>query len=205
MEIIWPTYSVGPEWKTIQGRKIPPPKIDENEFYLTHKEFKVTGKNFICMAKQTTRGNFGLNNDVRIRNIKSSGETERKKIKDKKYNDTEPIQSTEAVPGVTKYRTDSQESNEEMKFLHTLPAINTHEEESYEMFKTSKKNITLNLKNKFNVKNNNRRWVKAQAPDFRKIISREQLEKIYGDKRTIIPFSIPSFNQTWESTLFFYL
>ncbi len=40
------------------------------------------------------------------------------------------------------------------------------------------------------------KWVKIQAPDFRKIISRDQLEKIYGDKRTVIPFSIPNFSST---------
>jgi hypothetical protein len=44
-----------------------------------------------------------------------------------------------------------------------------------------------------------KKWVKIQAPDFKKIISRDQLEKIYGDKRTIIPFSFPNFKWTRPS------
>jgi hypothetical protein len=42
----------------------------------------------------------------------------------------------------------------------------------------------------------NKKWIKIQAPDFKKTMSREQLEKVYGDKRTIIPFSFPNFKWT---------
>jgi hypothetical protein len=45
----------------------------------------------------------------------------------------------------------------------------------------------------------NSKWVKVQAPDFKKIISREHLEKVHGDKRNIIPFSFPNFKWTRPS------
>ena len=48
------------------------------------------------------------------------------------------------------------------------------------------------------------KWIRTQAPDFKKIISREHLERIYGDKRTIIPFSIPNFKITKPSNFLFY-
>jgi hypothetical protein len=41
-----------------------------------------------------------------------------------------------------------------------------------------------------------KKWKKIQAPDFRKTMSREQLDKVYGDKRTVIPFSFPNFKWT---------
>jgi hypothetical protein len=42
----------------------------------------------------------------------------------------------------------------------------------------------------------NKKWIRTQAPDFKKTMSRDQLDKIFGDKRTIIPFSFPNFKMT---------
>jgi len=48
-----------------------------------------------------------------------------------------------------------------------------------------------------------RRWNKIQAPDFKKIISRETREKVYDDKKRVMPFSIPPYQKTRPSQIFF--
>lgn len=43
------------------------------------------------------------------------------------------------------------------------------------------------------------KYRKIQAPDFEKTISREHLDRIQGDKKTVIPFTIPKHEGTWAS------
>lgn len=45
----------------------------------------------------------------------------------------------------------------------------------------------------------NRRWNKINGPDFRKTISRETRDKLYDDKKRVMPFSIPPFEKTRPS------
>ena len=47
----------------------------------------------------------------------------------------------------------------------------------------------------------NRRWNKIQAPDFKKVISRETRDKMYDDKKRVTPFSIPPYHKTRPSIL----
>ena len=50
-----------------------------------------------------------------------------------------------------------------------------------------------------------RRWIKIQAPDFKKVISREMRERIYDDKKRVMPFSIPPYEKTRPSKIKIYL
>lgn len=49
----------------------------------------------------------------------------------------------------------------------------------------------------------NRRWNKIQAPDFKKVISRETRDKMYDDKKRVMPFSIPPYQKTRPSKIIF--
>jgi len=47
--------------------------------------------------------------------------------------------------------------------------------------------------------NSTKRWIKIQAPDFKKIISRENREKAFNDKKRIVPFTITPYEKTRPS------
>lgn len=38
-----------------------------------------------------------------------------------------------------------------------------------------------------------------KAPDFKKLLSRDYLERLHEDKRTVIPFSLPNYKYTQPS------
>lgn len=61
----------------------------------------------------------------------------------------------------------------------------------------------LESKTKLNFSKAKKLYKRTNAPDFDKVISREQLENIYGDKRTVIPFTVPKFGAIWASKKFF--
>lgn len=54
--------------------------------------------------------------------------------------------------------------------------------------------VNLNRKDK-----KNKKYFRIQAPDFKKSMSRERLDKIHGDKKGVIPFSMPNYTLIRES------
>ncbi len=46
---------------------------------------------------------------------------------------------------------------------------------------------------------NSRKWFNNPAPDFKKVISRETRDRMYDDKKRVIPFSIPPYQKTRPS------
>jgi hypothetical protein len=44
-----------------------------------------------------------------------------------------------------------------------------------------------------------KKYTRIQAPDFKKSMTREKLDQVYGDKRGVIPFSMPKYNLIQES------
>ena len=48
-----------------------------------------------------------------------------------------------------------------------------------------------------------KRYHNPHAIDFGKTISRERLNTVFGDKKGIIAFSVPNYNYTRPSTIFF--
>ena len=41
---------------------------------------------------------------------------------------------------------------------------------------------------------------RLRGPDFKKLLSRDYLDRLHEDKRTVIPFSKPNYNYTTNST-----
>jgi hypothetical protein len=158
-EYLWKRTLTGPTWDKapLKGQKrrvyrkrdgqdktyeIIEPESEDFKFYLSHTDMKPEGKNFVDLARQTRRTEFGHKGLRRA------------------------IHSAENI----------------------TRNINTAETRKSENSVTRKLNMTS--------ASAATKWVKIQAPDFKKTMSREQLEKIYGDKRTIIPFSFPNFKWT---------
>lgn len=181
-EYIWKKTLTGPKWiQSIPKNSSIIPKEDiDVKFYLSHTELKVDGKNFVDLARQTQRGDFIENTDIRIRSIKSSN----------------PNRTNGFLPKTKMRETSFGEGHQKTHSVHSASSEENSKENFYskKSHKSVKSKMNINMNNMTNSGVN--RWVKIQAPDFKKIISREQLDKIYGDKRTIIPFSIPNFKST---------
>jgi hypothetical protein len=188
MEFIWRRTLTGPKWD--ESKKKTHSKIKKQEmdppFYKYHEDFKIDGKNFVDFGRQTQRASFSGHKDVRLLNVKSPMDTRTS------------FKTSTASP---KGRTTNTFYNNESK--NSALNINTgSSDDEYPQTKNIS-NIQPKKINKWKMNNthlgNTNKWVKIQAPDFKKIISRDQLEKIYGDKRTVIPFSFPNFKWTTPS------
>lgn len=187
-EYIWKRVITGPQWnQSVRKNHSVQPKVeDEPKFYLSHSEWRVDGKNFIDMARQTKRASFIASSNRKARNSNSASPSRSNLEKD-------PSKSASVFYQNTFYN----QSNTN----NILQMNNTQSSADEAAKKGNKKGSTKSLSNLMytNATNNGgggRKWVKVQAPDFKKVISRDQLDKIYGDKRTIIPFSIPNFKWT---------
>jgi hypothetical protein len=221
-ECIWKRVLGGTVWSKSKNRvtSFLSPKADDNGFYLKHNDFGTTGKNFVSMAKQTKRGSFVGNNNIRLANVKSPSDL---KI-GKPVNSKSPSQTGDSfflnsnsqsneINNNNKYNMSKATQFAELdKIQMTHSSVDDFEDTRSILnnpHKIIKSSTTKNLKKTFpNFMNNtagpgtkSAKWVKVQAPDFKKVISREQLEKVYGDKRTIIPFTIPKYTQTRARTI----
>lgn len=171
-EYIWKKTTYSQNWDTSIRKhfsKVPKEEV-EPKFYISHTNFKVDGKNFIDLGRQTFRGPFSTTNDVRIRNVRSA----------------DPAQEIEKV---------NNESNDSKFYESEFNLLTTKQ-------KLTNSNSNLS-KEKFVDDAKNQKW-KIKAPDFRKTISRAQIEKMNDDKRTVIPFSLPNFKQTTASNYIIY-
>ena len=152
-------------------------------FYNSHTEFKVEGKNFVDLARQTRRASFGSTGGIKVKNYKS-------------IDSKSEFQSTNTNYNTGKYKTSySFYARDKSSPSNNLNTYSSGDESGSFDSLSKKKTKGPFSKTFMNTTSNGNRWVKLQAPDFKKIISREQLDKIYGDKRTIIPFSFP--NSKW--------
>jgi len=84
--------------------------------------------------------------------------------------------------------------------------INNNESKSKAIFSIVDNNNNSSRKFIRNIKSANphssRKYIKNPAPDFRKTISRETREKMYDDKKRVMPFSIPPYEKTRPSKIF---
>lgn len=162
----------GPTWdianKKSESRK--KKEEDNSKFYLSHTDFKVDGKNFIDLGRQTHRASFTSSNNIRLRSIKSSN----------------PVKRTESP---LNYKASFYSDDEQFQ-LQDARETNT-------VFGDSNKKGSAVLLNQ--TQSNNKKWIRSQAPDFRKTISREQKEKIFADRRTVIPFTVPNYKLAHSS------
>jgi hypothetical protein len=188
-EFVWKRTITGPNWDRTIGKNQSRIQKEERDlpFYNSHTEFKVEGKNFVDLARQTRRASFGATGGI---NIKSS-----------KSNDSRSeFQSTNTNYNTGKYKTSySFYARDKSSPSNNLNTYSSGDESGSLDNPNKKKTKGPFSKTFMNTTSSGNRWVKLQAPDFKKIISRDQLEKIYGDKRTIIPFSFPNFKWTRPS------
>lgn len=168
-DYVWKRCLTGPTWdKSIRRNFSAKPKDETTpEFYLSHTELKIQGKNMIEYARMTTRDTYRtLSPDSASRN--------NSKEKD--------LQETENLPTV------SSTGNALTETKDTTRKVVSATAESEEAEKVGVKAETKKKK-----------YQRIHAPDFRKTISRDQLDKLNGDKRTVIPFTLPNFKWTRES------
>jgi hypothetical protein len=186
-EFIWKRVITGPEWEKSNRKNyscVPREEIDA-KFYSSHKDFRIDGRNFIDFGRQTKRASFIKEETLGKSSVNSSNDDSvtlrRTSPNFMNKKNTLRGMNPEALTNSSNENNDGYISNDKKK------------KES----KMSNSNTFKNL-NKFNSNPNitTNRWIKLQAPDFKKTISREQLERIYEDKRTIIPFAIPNFTST---------
>jgi hypothetical protein len=189
MEFIWRRTLTGPKWD--ESKKKNHSRILKHEmdpkFYKYHQDFKIDGKNFVDFARQTQRASFSGHKDSRLLNVKSPKDTR-----------TSFKTSTASPKGRTMNTFYNNENSKNSAYN-----MNTASSDDEYLQAKNISNVKPKKINKWKMNNshggNNNKWVKIQAPDFKKIISRDQLEKIYGDKKTIIPFSFPNFKWTTPS------
>ena len=213
---IWKRTIVPPIWdKTIRKNFSAQPKdTTEPKFYLSHSEWKVCGKNFVDLARQTRRASFTSNTNIRIAALKSAHSEERtlspkKSTNNDFFNNTKGTHMNETNRNSQKrlsinnaaeyFKTGTSDENTKDS-IDNLYAESKGFNQARKTIKSKKGKLLMNN----TIANPSNRWVKIQAPDFKKIISREQMERIHGDKKTVIPFSLPNFNQTTASITFIY-
>lgn len=66
----------------------------------------------------------------------------------------------------------------------------------------SNENIQDEEKSESKIDKKLRKYTRIQAPDFKKSMTREKLDKIYGDKKGVIPFSMPNYDFVQESNIY---
>lgn len=197
-EYVWKkTVYPGPLWgqSIRKNHSILPKEEVDAKFYQSHTDFQIKGKNFVDLARQTRRASFTGAKNLRGKLVKSSHSPIREShsISFNKGKTSSDFYSTKSKFPVSK--------KESVSNFHIMTG-SSEQSENYFGFK-KRRSGSSDYRENTNFNNSNptgtNRWIKIQAPDFKKIISREQLEKIYGDKRTIIPFSFPNFKWTRPS------
>jgi hypothetical protein len=196
-EFVWKKTITGPKWEQSIKRNYSKIQREERDlpFYNSHTEFKVEGRNFVDLARQTRRASFG-GSSAKPRKQRSNDSRSEFQCTNTNYN---------TVKNRTSYSFYARDKNSAYDGKSVNMNTYSSGDESGSNYESSNKRRTRGPFSKTlmnNTSSNPNRWVKLQAPDFKKIISREQLDKIYGDKRTIIPFSFPNFKWTRPSNLF---
>lgn len=195
-EYIWKRVLTGPEWTKVTGRKDYIKPVTEGDYFMTQTDFKVTGKTFINFAKQTHRKGFS-----KIYNSSTCNKT----VSSDKRLATEPhLISQEMDTSIINIHIDYPDNDIS---IHQIPNKTVHSSDNHDLgtAKTTKnKNSLLKSYPSLFSNTTTSKWRQNNAPDFKKVISREQLNKIYGDKRSVIPFSMPDDKSTRESNLLIY-
>lgn len=182
-EYIWKRTKTGPCWdQSIKKNFSIKPNVEvDPKFYLSHSDFKIDGRNFIDLSRQTNRRY--ITGEV-MRNAKSVNIAKRKNI------------TTSANNPPT---SENNFNEENARYTGIINITDSSREKS---INTNRKVKTTKSLNKTYRQVSPKSRAKIHAPDFKKIISREYIEKAHGNKKTIIPFSFPNFKWTTSSKIF---
>ena len=215
---IWKRAKEIPGWETTVGKNksIKKKEIIPPKFYKDH-EFDVQGKNFVDLSRQLKRKpfikvdkendkslNFSTSNkniyNVDRKGLKTANGLGRSKYSRTRLNINETDENSNKYNGYTGTENQFNEDNggSKKEFSSTQRSFS-----SFPKFKKSKGFKSTNLRNSRSANPlNPRRWVNNPAPDFKKVISRETRERMYDDKKRVMPFSIPPYEKTRPSKLF---
>ena len=228
-EYIRPRLISGPSWKNSKGRKEKKPKIDKRNYYIKHSDFldNPDSKCLVNMNKTTKRGEFLNAKDIRMRNEKSiDNKDEKNKFKTissfinlPNNNKNKNNQISLTIENKTKSNNIKLfNRNTKEKFSKTYNNINSYSSRKKKFFseskiKSNKEKINISINNSSNKKRNktidssHKRKIKLYhnirntAPDFKKIMSREQMDKIRESKCFKIPFIVPNYSLVRERPL----
>ena len=220
MDFIWNKTITGPEWELMSGRTENMKTSDNtNEFYLTHSDLKPEGKIFCTMDKQTERGDFSALKDVRMRSDKPfQSKIGKKGPKNRSVsynNNNREIGYTYTFSKNNASSKNSDGGDNEL-FQNHVPntMISTYENtnpftnntgsnnnnisvnqiKGARSMKQSKKNVTKYYNTVTGGYPTFTHTTRIKAPDFSKVISREQLDFIKRDKSPISPFITPNYS-----------
>lgn len=207
---IWKRAKQIPGWETTVGKN-KSIKKKENiapKFYKEH-EFDISGRNFVELNRQLGRKpfvktkpnddednkslNFSTQNNRNIYNVDRKGLKTANGLGRNKSNRTR-FNINETDENSNKFnRTDNQFYEDNKKEFSTT-------QRSFSSKYKKIKNKSGNLRNSRSANPlNSRKWFNNPAPDFKKVISRETRDKMYDDKKRVMPFSIPPYEKTRPS------
>jgi len=194
------------------------------KYYIAHdvEGKNVRGMNFIDLARQTKRGSFmNLKNEATEETTDIYYNSNKKYFSnDNKYllnNNSNVSEKAKTSSNFYQNRTDlnSQQYSPNRNDLYSNYSnglMNTQEDSN--MMNNSNNNLDMKRETAYssfnnqayktftssfsNFKKNNKKWMKIQAPDFKRMGSREK-KNFKSDKIRIIPFAFPSFKSVIES------
>lgn len=166
MDYVWKRTISGPPWKTLRGRK-KNQLIDCKDFYIKQNNFNWKLKGFIDLNKQTMRAEFPTPIDIRIKN-------------EVKYN---PQINTSLVH-IHKESTNANNHHVQMSLSNS----------KVNKFKNNFSVKTLPLHPSYQNDKALRDSKRCFVPDFKRNLSRDQLDKRFNRKKTESPFFDPNYN-----------
>ena len=210
---IWKRAKQIPGWETTIGKNKSIKKKEEipPKFYTEH-EFEIKGKNLIELNRQLARKPFvktedndnkSLNFSTSQRNIynvdrkglKTANGIGRSKNSRTRFNINETDENSNKFN-----RTDNQFYEDNKSRAEKDKEFSSTQRSFSSKFKKIKGFKSTNLRNSRSANPlNSRKWFNNPAPDFKKVISRETRDRMYDDKKRVIPFSIPPYQKTRPS------
>ena len=195
MDIIWKKIVTGPKWKTLVGRNMEIP-VDNKEFYFHYNDEANMKTGFIDMNKQTMRNGFPVEHDLRIRY-------------EKKFTPFMTANNTTSI--IKKYKSSSQSSSRKEDSNDYNSRLTFHPGKSlllrqHNIKRSYKSNSSLSSlragkrskKGKLKYSNS---AVNLDAPDFKKTLSREDVDKIKSIQKINLPLYNPNSNPIMSRTV----
>ena len=190
-EYIWPRLITGPEWEIVRGRVYKKIPLDTKDFFY-RKSSVLEAKTLVNMNKYTMRGDFSnMGNDVRIRT-------------DNFFYDSNISEEKNTAPTTLPNQSTTENNNTSniSKFNKTsYSRFRNKNKDNDNIFDNTNENSKSDVPNLTNP-NIKQHYIQGpRAPDFRKTISREQREKVKGNKASVIPFVLPNYSLVRERAL----
>lgn len=223
-EYIWKKLVYSQGWDKSKKKNFSIKKKEDvkAKFYIAHdtEGKNIKGKNFVDLARQTERGNFQNIKTAESENDENTNNTTNKR-KFFSYDKSASNWHNQVLPNTTSHffknrsnmnsqqnsarKTNEMQNNASTYFnnqeeLNPYAAPQDIKRETAFSFNTGFKTSYSSFSYFKNSTSQNKKWMKIQAPDFKRMGSRETNTNVRTDKIRIIPFGLPSINAIKEST-----